>query len=504
MLLFSKSLLLKTHKYMKIRPFTQISIIILFVLFQKVSLAQVGINDTGVAPDPNAVMDISSTTKGLLIPRMTTAQRTALATSVGLTVYDTDTQGFWFYNGTTWVNSSTQWNTNASGINYLNGDVGIGITNPSTYGHGGINRFLNIYNPNTVPNAQSHVILSSSSLLGSLGGLTWASSSITASDRRTGYIGSSFESTSSASAPRASMIFFTSNGGTFSERFRINSFGNIGIGTTAPNAPLQFANTTVNRKIVLYEGNNNDHQFYGFGVNSNGTNGSIRYQTFSISDDHVFYAGTSPTTSNRIMTLKGSGNVGIGTAELTTLYTPLTVQSNTGGAALFLSSVTGTNTTDGFYVGLGSNNESYLLNNENTSLNLGTNGINRLIISNTGEIIVTNKIYTEAFQSVTFQNTWHNLSASLGYSTAQFYKDKTGRVYLKGNMSCALGGTAAGTVVFNLPSGYRPMNNESLVFTVNAQTSTGTGLLVIRGNGDVELFTPTSFLAIDGISFRAE
>lgn len=487
---------------MKIRPFTQISIIFLFILIQQISFAQVGINATGVTPDPNAVLDISSTTKGLLIPRMTTAQRTALATSVGLTVYDTNTQGFWFHNGTTWVNSSTQWNTNGANINYLNGDVGIGITNPSAYGHGGINRLLNIYNPNTISDSQSHLILSSSSLLGSLGGLTWASSGITSFDKRTGFIGSIFEGTSSASSPRASMVFYTTSGGSFLERFRISNAGNIGIGNQTPNAPLQFANTIVNRKIVLYEGSNNDHQFYGFGVNSNGINGSIRYQTYSIADDHVFYAGTSPTSSSRIMTIKGSGNVGIGTSELTTLYTPLTIQSNAGGAALFLSNLTGTNSTDGLFVGLGLNNESYIQNNENTSLNLGTNGVNRLTISNTGEIIISNKIYTEAFQNVTFQNGWINVSASLGFSSAQYYKDKSGRVYLKGNLSGSA--TSAGTVVFNLPSGYRPMGNENLIFTVQAQGPGGLGLVRINGNGDVVIFTPTSFLVLDGVSFRAD
>ena len=37
--------------------------------------AQVGINATGAAPAPSAMMDLTSTTKGLLIPRMTEAQR---------------------------------------------------------------------------------------------------------------------------------------------------------------------------------------------------------------------------------------------------------------------------------------------------------------------------------------------------------------------------------------------------------------------------------------------
>ncbi|MDD2963946.1 MAG: hypothetical protein PHQ65_09525 [Bacteroidales bacterium] len=64
--------------------------------------AQVAINTTGADPDPSAILDISSTNKGVLIPRVTTAQRTSIGTSEsGLLVYDTDTQSFWYYNGMT-------------------------------------------------------------------------------------------------------------------------------------------------------------------------------------------------------------------------------------------------------------------------------------------------------------------------------------------------------------------------------------------------------------------
>lgn len=80
--------------------------------------------------------------------------------------------------------------------------------------------------------------------------------------------------------------------------------GNVGIGTTAPNAPLQFANTTVNRKVVLYDGSNNDHQYYGFGVNGF----TLRYQTESTSADHVFFAATSSTASNELFRIRGNGN----------------------------------------------------------------------------------------------------------------------------------------------------------------------------------------------------
>jgi trimeric autotransporter adhesin len=83
---------------------------------------------------------------------------------------------------------------------------------------------------------------------------------------------------------------------------------NVGIGTTTPNAPLQFANNIANRKIVLWDNGNNDHQYYGFGVNS----GTLRYQVSAAVENHIFYAGASPTTSNELMRIQGNGDVGIG------------------------------------------------------------------------------------------------------------------------------------------------------------------------------------------------
>ena len=83
--------------------------IILFFILISVNLiqAQVAVNNTGNTPNTNAMLDISSNTKGILIPRFTTADRTNLAASLsasedGLTVYDTDTKSFWFWDGTTW------------------------------------------------------------------------------------------------------------------------------------------------------------------------------------------------------------------------------------------------------------------------------------------------------------------------------------------------------------------------------------------------------------------
>ncbi|TAG53786.1 MAG: hypothetical protein EAZ27_10170, partial [Cytophagales bacterium] len=52
------------------------------------------------------------------------------------------------------------------------------------------------------------------------------------------------------------------------------------------------------------------HQFYGFGANA----GILRYQVDSPPSAHVFYTGTSATTSTELMRIQGNGNVGIGTS----------------------------------------------------------------------------------------------------------------------------------------------------------------------------------------------
>ena len=98
----------------------------------------IGINASGSSPDPSAMLDVQSSSKGFLMPRMSTAQRTAITTPAeGLKVYDTDTKSFWYFNGTGWLQLSTgaatnYWALNGSHIFNSNaGNVGIGLNAPS-------------------------------------------------------------------------------------------------------------------------------------------------------------------------------------------------------------------------------------------------------------------------------------------------------------------------------------------------------------------------------------
>jgi len=57
----------------------------------------------GTKPDANALLDLTSTTKAFMPPRMTTVQRDAIASpSAGMVVYNITTNVLNFYNGTSW------------------------------------------------------------------------------------------------------------------------------------------------------------------------------------------------------------------------------------------------------------------------------------------------------------------------------------------------------------------------------------------------------------------
>jgi hypothetical protein len=133
------------------------------LLVSFLNYSQVGINTA--TPNASAALDVVSTTSGVLIPRMTQAQKTAIASpATGLLIYQTDaTAGFYYYTGSAWtLFGGTAWTiTGNAGIlpasNFLGttdaqpiviktnnteqmrilsgGNVGIGTNNPGSKLH---------------------------------------------------------------------------------------------------------------------------------------------------------------------------------------------------------------------------------------------------------------------------------------------------------------------------------------------------------------------------------
>ena len=88
----------------------RVSAFLLVAVFTITSLnaQNIGINNTGAAPDPSAKLDVVSTTQGILVPRMTSTQRLAISSpATGLLVFDNTIGNFMFYNGSFWQGINT-------------------------------------------------------------------------------------------------------------------------------------------------------------------------------------------------------------------------------------------------------------------------------------------------------------------------------------------------------------------------------------------------------------
>ena len=84
-------------------------LILLAIFTTFATMAQsVGINADGSTADASAMLDVSSTTKGFLPPRMTTTERNAIGTpATGLVIFNTTTNVLEVKSSTGWTSLTT-------------------------------------------------------------------------------------------------------------------------------------------------------------------------------------------------------------------------------------------------------------------------------------------------------------------------------------------------------------------------------------------------------------
>lgn len=214
----------------------------------------------------------------------------------------------------------SKWNAGgveAMRLNYDNGYVGIGTNNPL--------HMLHINGANASATAGPRVNLTTSSGTSptlqlysysqSFGGLMWSSqwNSGWKSSSTSGNFQIYKSDLTTYSVLQINAAYNIADGAdiTWTNGLTVKSNGNIGIGTAGgnPNYPLSFGNSLANTKLAIWDGGAGTS--YGIGVQNN----QFRFNVNNTPDRFSFLNSEAGT---EIMTIKGTGEVGIGTTNPTT------------------------------------------------------------------------------------------------------------------------------------------------------------------------------------------
>lgn len=420
--------------------------------------AQVSITTDGSDPDASAMLDVKSTTGGLLIPRMTNTGMNAIPSpATGLLVYNTTDNNFYFFNGSAWNKvvgaDDNDWTVTGSNMySAVSGNVGIGISGPTEKLHVNGNMRLTgaLRDGNNDPGANGQILSSTGT------GIDWVdlpASLVTGTGTPT-------------------QVTFWSGANTLSGNSNLywdNSNNRLGIGTSTPETGLTVYSVATLEGVTLQVSDNTFSQGLRF-CNSGGayTWHIFRKDAGSNHAHLVFANGASSdlsTLTDRV-TFADGGNVGIGTG---TPSQPLHVNGNmrltgaiydvnnqTGSNGQFLSSTgTGVDWVDlpsGLVTGSGTatrvafwNGSSSLSSNadlywDNTSGRLGVGIIvptHKMMVSNTSTDDVLRLTGPDAFGA----------GARLNFGDSDFLyldEDEDDKLYIYARLRTAIMGGNVG------------------------------------------------------------
>ena len=204
------------QKHLNMKTFVTLFIIGILMASNTV-YSQVAVNTDGSDPDASAMLDVQSTEKGMLVPRMTESERDAISDPAnGLLIFCTDDNNFYMNKGSTdipdWQVMSSQWVNNDSKIYFDGGNVGIGNSNP------GIKLQV-----------QGKI------------GAAWGSTNNPSFVFGTGTEGSGF------SSPASNEIAVINSG---NESARFDNSGRLGLGTNNPDASAQLEIASTSRGFL--------------------------------------------------------------------------------------------------------------------------------------------------------------------------------------------------------------------------------------------------------------
>jgi trimeric autotransporter adhesin len=389
----------------------------------------VGIGTT--SPHNSAQLDITSTNKGILIPRLSTTARTTMPTPAkGLLVFDNDTNTFWYHDGTTWQNmagavSGNNWglmgNTGTSASNF----IGTTDAQPLRFKiNGGSAGIIDSLNSNTALGLASlrnnvgtgNTAMGSSTLSSNLVGVENTANGWYALHNNTdGGYNSAIGSSSLYTNTRGSYNAALGNAALFK-----NTTGqkNIAIGTAA-----LYNNTDRSNLVAI-----GDSALYNNGVGATFYNEAV--------------GNTAVGSKALLSNIAGSNNTAIGYASL--YKNTYGIENTANGSYAMYNNLTGFNNT--------ANGYASLYNNTTGSYNTA-NGYSSLSSNTIGNDNTANGAYS-LYENTTGSSNTANGNGALYSNTIGSDNTANGFSALKNNTTGSLNIANGTSTLFSNTSGY--------------------------------------------------
>lgn len=443
----------------------------------------ISINESGAAPDNSAMLDITANDKGVLIPRMTAAQRLAIPSPAnGLLVFQTDIpRGFYAYiaANTVWTRLTLDSTLNLERVLLGGNDAANNaILNVSRIGVG-----------TNAPISEIHVIRNqaasrsdgafidiqnSSGVNRGLAGLRFKVNSFINNQR---YQAAIFHRWTPPGTYQLNFAVRDNSTTTLVDtadiKMTINHFGRVGIGTTSPSENLHLS-TSVGDANLLIEAdtdNNDETDNPSIRLEQDGgiVSGSLGFEgnagdLYTNSLANGMYVGTFSnypfqilTNGTANMTFSTNGRVGVGTTSPSRKF-HVHEEISATSFGQFTTATTGQGLADGFILGYTDAVGAVLFNAENSNLAFGTNNNYRMWLNPLGNLGIGTSTplarlhlsgadrLTGIVESSNIAGTWMALrNSSVGGQYHQIISTGSGNGEGPGKMLFGYG-TAAGTV----------------------------------------------------------
>jgi hypothetical protein len=453
--------------------------------------------------DASSVLDVKSTSKGFLTPRMTEAQRTSISNpATGLLVYQTNNiTGYYYYDGSGWViiAKGAGWTASGSNIYYNTGKVGIGNTSPGeALDVTGNIKFSGALMPGNDAGTATYLLTSA----GTGAAPTWTNPNTYFESYIWKLDGNNVPSLKKiGTTSNYDLPFITNN----TEKMRLTSGGYLGIGVDSPSAPIHVGRTSPTSgitPIAVFEetrdaglSNSVVMQLSNKSLNSNAT----KFLIGSSSSNKRWIFGTDKDGNNsqnfflwddnsvlvRLYIDGSNGYTGLGTASPQSLFhvyshlppsfdVPAALfegESDGGVVSLALRNNSGARTKTAFIFGGSSNSYQWSIgndiqgNNEHNFYIYDEGSFNtRFFIDQSGNVGIGNILPTELL-------------------------DVSGNIKLSGNI---VGGSWTGNIVSPTYGGTGVDNGTNTITLGGNFTTSGANNLTLATTGTTNVILPTS------------